>query len=232
MTGQSLFLLDSSNSLEVQNDMESGEWSIKFNSTQDSQLDVEVLNGSSKLDFDRVEYEVSGSWIELSPSSVNGDNVTADWSGSTNSLGRVVFDINEFGRYKANLSLGGDEITVYNPGKRVQRGTEFDVLSPTIQYTLCSFNSNFWRCNAQTPEPGSDGEVINLENSKTRKFNIPSNSDITDFSVNLSTVEDQSLLNLTGEGVLFSNIDDTSNPEVLTFDDQTVKAYDSSGESF
>ncbi|MFB6215935.1 MAG: hypothetical protein ABEJ72_03070, partial [Candidatus Aenigmatarchaeota archaeon] len=203
---------------------------MRFNSTEDSQLKIEVLNGSSDLVFNRLEYRVSGSWVEKS-ATVNGDTITADWSGSSNPVGRIVFNVSEFDRYKINISIGGKEITAYNPGKSEQQGFQFSVNNPSINYALCAFTSNFWSCNPSSNEPGYKGETFDLGSDIERIFNLPANSQVDDFSIELSTVESKPIMNLTGEGVLFTDITSDSLKEVLTFVGQTVEAYDSSGNS-
>ena len=214
----------------MEEQQDNGNWTVEFNSSHEGEIKFEVLNGSSSIDFDRLEYRISGSWLKKSASK-NGDTITADWEGSSNPLGRIVFDVNSFDRYRINITAGEKEIAVYNPGRAEQQDSGLDVTNPIINYDLCSFSDSFWRCNPEGDEPGSEGEVLDLEDPVERDFEIPNNSEVDDFSIELTSIEDESLLNLTGNGVLFADISADALSEVLTYQDEEVKAFDSSGNS-
>ncbi|PSH00775.1 MAG: hypothetical protein BRC30_01760, partial [Nanohaloarchaea archaeon SW_7_46_7] len=222
--------MDTSNDLRVENEQASGNWTVEFNSSHQGEIEFEVLNGSEALDFRRVDYQVSGSWVEKT-STQNGDTISVDWNGDENSLGRIVFDINSFDRYKVNITAGDTEISVFNPGKAEQQNTGLDIAQPLINYDLCSFSDSFWRCDPGEGEPGSEGEVLDLDSPVRKDFQIPNNSEVDSFSLKLSSIEDESLLNLTGNGVLFADISTNNLLEVLTYQNEEVKAFDSSGNS-
>ncbi|NMJ77427.1 hypothetical protein GLU64_03385, partial [Nanohaloarchaea archaeon] len=232
-TFSDLRVTDTERNFRVENDQDAGNWTIRFNSTLKGTLKLEKIRNPSKISDVKVYQYRDGSFIQKA-ATVQGNTVTTPWNGEKYPGGKIVYQVDEFDVYRANISLSGVSRTIQSPGRATRDSSQdiFDLDQGSIPtFKTCSFESDFWLCDPKPNEPGYRGEVLDLGNEKERKIEIPRNSTIEDFEVDLRSVENKSVENFDGQGVLFSDISGDEENEVITFNGREVKAYKSTGES-
>jgi hypothetical protein len=232
-----LRVTDTERNFRVENGQDSGNWTIRFNTTLQGTLEVREIRNPKDISNVKIYQYRDGSYIQRS-ASVTGNKVTTSWDGDEYPGGKIVYQVEDFGVYRANISLSGASETIQSPGRvrRDSRNRIFNLVEDRIpRFKTCSFQSEFWLCNPQPKEPGYSGEIIDFETEKKKKIEVPKNSTLTNFEVDLRSIENRSVERFNGQGVVFSDISGDSegeeNKEIVTFDGRKVKAYKSTGES-
>ncbi|MCK5283594.1 MAG: hypothetical protein KAK00_09400, partial [Nanoarchaeota archaeon] len=165
-------------------------WSIYFNSSAHSaQLTAKLLSDGSDISFKDILYydEGDSSWQAYTDQySVAGSNLSTTWNGSKHTRGRIIYDINNLGRFKVNMTFGNISVIAENYDYYNQvEPFLLNLTKPIFTFDLCSFNHTYWECNPSSTDLGSEGEDITINSSAIiRYFTIPGNSTI--LSVNLS----------------------------------------------
>ncbi|NMJ92752.1 hypothetical protein GLT81_00655, partial [Nanohaloarchaea archaeon] len=232
-----LRITDTERNFRIENSQDSSNWTIKFNSTLRGTLKVEEIKSARDISNVRIYQYRDGSYVQKA-ASVTGNKVTTSWNGEKYPGGKIVYQVDGFEVFRANITLSGVSETIQSPG-RIRRDSQNNIFNLrdgiVPSFKTCSFESEFWLCDPQPDEPGYSGEVIDLKTERKKKIEVPKNSTLTRFSVDLRSVENNSVESFDGQGVVFSDIsgdkDGEENKEIITFSGREIKAYRSNGES-
>jgi len=222
-------------------------WTVYFNISGSGNLTIENLTKGIK--FSKLYYYYSNNWVEASPS-VNGSRVQIYWNGDTYPKGKIVYDILELGRYRLKFTFGNLTAYVQNFDYYTQVSSLLDLDHPQIDYKVCSYTLSFWPCDPQyhengpgysddTYDPGYYGETYT--GNITRYFNIPKNSTVTNFSIQVETLINEPLITYpysdkfspdgkVRKAISIGELYPDEKEEVIVLSDYSFVVWNSSGE--
>ncbi|MCK5333563.1 MAG: hypothetical protein KAJ24_03550, partial [Candidatus Aenigmarchaeota archaeon] len=221
-------------SLAVTSSMESkGNWTIYFDAAGNDTLEIVNLTGGVYLS--KIE-QYRGGWVDVTPQTLYP--VIMGWDGTTYPKGRVIYgtnyDVSE--SQIANITFGGIVRQVKSFNRHLQNNTDIlNLDNPKIRYSLCSYNTSFWMCNAQiysdgSFEPGYFGETYRSALPATRYFDIPRNSTIDSISLILEPVINETIQAISYARMVSSaDVSEDVVEDILTATDTLVRLRNSSG---
>ncbi|MDY6778589.1 MAG: hypothetical protein SVU32_08030, partial [Candidatus Nanohaloarchaea archaeon] len=231
LSSQSFQIVGDFHSLRVSDTTTGDNWTVYFNASGTGTLSIDVIQGSGKIDFTSLQ-QYQSSWVTLTDSGT--EPVSVSWDGEQHSLGRVVFDIQELGVYRVNISLGNDWITAQNFARFQQDSLLLNLTSQTVPYTQCSYESVFWICDphdfGDTHEPGYRGETYNFSGGAvTRRFSIPTDATVTNFSIRLEDRTNESLQQFPlDQFVEIAQVREGGRDEIVVASQSRIEAWNSS----
>jgi hypothetical protein len=217
---------DSEISMQEDSGSETGQWQVYFNPGEAEQLTFSS-NYNNDLAVESVEYYQDGAWRSISTDNALPANF--EWPDGA-IQGRITMNITQFRDFSGSLTTGtGESVDIQTYPSLEQQQTLLNLDDEDMDFSLCGFAGDFRQCNPSQNEPGSSGETVNLDNSTERTLEIPANSQITDFSFNLSSIDDRAIQNFEKGNMLFADTDGDGESEIVTYDSNSIEVYSSEG---